>query len=304
MFHLKNHKCFSLRTGIVSLIGVASLFDTNPASAIIITNGSFENNFTGWETLGSASVRTAGFGSKPTDGSSYAQLDTFLPQEQENFMELADFLELDITALDQIGNGKGEVFEGSAIRTSFTAEAGDVINFDYNFLTDDFGSEYFNDFAFVGISGQVNGLADTFSVLADSKTPFVNETGFSTYSQTIAGSGTYTLTIGVTDVGDGAFDSGVLIDNVNVVRLEAPDPPPVPQPDPPSVPQPDPPSIPQPDPPSIPQPDPPSIPQPDPPTSVPEPTSVLGLLALGAIGVRSKLNKHKKKFEGTSKTQS
>ncbi|NEO06966.1 hypothetical protein, partial [Moorena sp. SIO3I8] len=255
MFHLKNHKCFSLRTGIVSLIGVASLFDTNPASAIIITNGSFENNFTGWETLGSASVRTAGFGSKPTDGSFYAQLDTFLPQEQENFMELADFLELNITALDNLGTGKGEVFEGSAIRTSFTAEAGDVINFDYNFLTDDFGSEYFNDFAFVGISGQVNGLADTFSVLADSMTPFVNETGFSTYSQTIVGSGTYTLTIGVTDVGDGAFDSGVIIDNVNVVRLEPTDPPSVPKPtDPPSVPKPtDPPSVPKPtDPPSVP----------------------------------------------------
>ncbi len=279
MSHLKKHKRFSLRTGIVSLIGLASLFDTNPASATIITNGSFENDFTGWETLGSASVRTATFGSQPTDGSFYAQLDTFLPQEQENFLELADFLELDITVLDQIGNPKGEVFEGSAIRTSFTAVAGDVLNFDYNFLTDDFGSEYFNDFAFVGISGQVNGLADTFSVLADSMTPFVNETGFKTYSQKIDSSGTYTLTIGVTDVGDGAFDSGVLIDNVNVVRVEVPDPPPVPKPDPPSV------------------------PKPTDPTSVPEPTSVLGLLAIGALGVRTQLNKHKQKCEGTSKTQ-
>ena len=277
MFHLKNYKRFSLRTGIVSLIGVASLFDTNPASATIITNGSFENDFTGWETLGSASVRTARFGSQPTDGSFYAQLDTFLPQEKENFQELANFLELDITVLDQIG-GKGEVFEGSAIRTTFTAVAGDVLNFDYNFLTDDFGSEYFNDFAFVGISGQLNGLADTFSVLADSMTPFVNETGFNTYSQKIGTSGTYTVTIGVTDVGDGAFDSGVLIDNVNVVRLEIPDPPPVPTPDPPSV------------------------PKPTDPTSVPEPTSVLGLLAIGALGVRSQLNKHKQKCEGNSKT--
>ena len=279
MFHLKKHKRFSLRTGIVSLIGVASLFDTNPASATIITNGSFENDFTGWETLGSASVRTAGFGSQPTDGSFYAQLDTFLPQEKENFLELANFLELDITALDNLGAGNGEVFEGSAIRTTFTAEAGDVLNLDYNFLTDDFGSDFFNDFAFVGISGQVNGLADTFSVLADSMTPFVNETGFSTYSQTIAGSGTYTLTIGVTDVGDGAFDSGLLIDNVNVVRLEPTDPPSVPEPT-----------------------DPPLVPKPTDPTSVPEPTSVLGLLALGALGVRSQLNKHKKKSEGTSKT--
>ncbi|NEO76542.1 PEP-CTERM sorting domain-containing protein [Moorena sp. SIO4G3] len=297
MFDLKNYKRFSLRTGIVSLIGVASLFDTNPASATIITNGSFENYFTGWETLGSASVRTAGFGSQPTDGSFYAQLDTFLPQEQENFVELANFLELDITVLDQIGKGKGEVFEGSAIRTTFTAVAGDVLNFDYNFLTDDFGSEYFNDFAFVGISGQLNGLADTFSVLADSMTPFVNETGFKTYSQKIAASGTYTVTIGVTDVGDGAFDSGVLIDNVNVVRLDIPDPPPVPKPDPPSVPTPT-------DPPSVPTPtDPPSVPTPTDPTSVPEPTSVLGLLAIGVLGVRSQLNKHKQKCEGTSKTQ-
>ncbi|EGJ30694.1 MULTISPECIES: PEP-CTERM sorting domain-containing protein [Moorena] len=288
MFQLKNHKCFSLRTGIVSLIGVASLLDTNPASAAIITNGSFENDFTGWETLGSASVRTAGFGSKPTDGSFYAQLDTFLPQEKENFLELANFLELNITALDNLGAGKGEVFEGSAIRTTFTAVAGDVLNFDYNFLTDDYGSEYFNDFAFVGISGQVSGLADTFSVLADSMTPFVNETGFSTYSQTIAASGTYTFTIGVTDVGDGAFDSGLLIDNVNVVRLEPTDPPSVPTPtDPPSVPTPT---------------DPPSVPTPTDPTSVPEPTSILALIAIGALGVRSQWNKDKKKCEGTTKT--
>ncbi|NEO03105.1 MAG: PEP-CTERM sorting domain-containing protein, partial [Moorea sp. SIO3I7] len=122
------------------------------------------------------------------------------------------------------------------------------------------------------------------------------------------GSGTYTLTIGVTDVGDGAFDSGVIIDNVNVVRLEPTDPPSVPKPtDPPSVPKPtDPPSVPKPtDPPSVPKPtDPPSVPQPTDPTSVPEPTSVLGLLAIGVLGVRSQLNKHKQKCEGTSKTQS
>ncbi|NEQ81514.1 MAG: PEP-CTERM sorting domain-containing protein, partial [Moorea sp. SIO2I5] len=85
----------------------------------------------------------------------------------------------------------------------------------------------------------------------------------------------------VTDVGDGAFDSGLLIDNVNVVRLEPTDPPSVPTPtDPPSVPT---------------HTDPPSVPTPTDPTSVPEPTSVLGLLAIGVLGVRSQLNKHKQK---------
>jgi len=127
-------------------------------------------------------------------------------------------------------------------------EAGDVLTFDWNFLTEDGNAQGFNDFAFVSLSQTVQELADTFSTVPVSfvsLTEFENQTGYKTFTYTFQTAGTYSLGIGVTDVTDGSADSALLVDNVSISR-------------------------------------------PGDSTTVPEPTSLLGILAVGALGFGSR----------------
>ncbi len=158
-------------------------------------------------------------------------------------MELAEFLNLeDISELENLV--EEEVFEGSAIKKTITVDAGDVLSFDWNFLTDVTESDrssFYNDFAFFTLSQTVGKLADTYSTLLESLSDFPRETGFSTYQHTFTAAGTYTLSFGVADVGDGSVRSGLLVDNVVISHSSTP-------------------------------------------TSIPEPTAALGLLSFGAFG--------------------
>ena len=82
---------------------------------------------------------------------------------------------------------------GSAMRQEFTAEAGDVLRFDWNFLTNEFpNTELWNDFAFWSLVNLNSGivLADTFSPLVASPAgSFTSHTGYSTISFPITTSG-------------------------------------------------------------------------------------------------------------------
>ena len=252
MFSSTFCKQFSLKASIFTLIGIASLVNATPSSAAVI-NGGFEEEFNNWQTFGSTSIETAQYGIKPTQGTQQAKLDTFCPplalgncKENGNYLELAEFLELEMNDLDGLGNG--EVYEGSAIKTSLTVEAGDVLTFDWNFLTEDSNADGFNDFAFVSLSQTLQELADTFSTVPVSfvsLSEFDNQTGYKTFTYTFQTAGTYSLGIGVADVTDGSADSALLVDNVSISR-------------------------------------------PGDSTTVPEPTSLLGMLAVGALGVGSR----------------
>ena len=248
MFFSTSSMRFFLKAGIVSLLGLAGLFGAEPARAAIL-NGSFETgNFTGWNTFGQPSIKTSTYGSGPTAGTSQALLSTFCParvnnrcKQDGNFLELTKFL--NVNALDLIA--LGDVFEGSALTTTITVNAGDVLTFDWNFLTDSMNGDergLYNDFAFVTLFGTVYELADTFSPFVQTltSTSFENQTGFQTFSYSFMTAGTYTLGVGVVDVGDGSSDSGLLVDNV-------------------------------------------SLSSPPEPKGVPEPASVLGVLAFGAV---------------------
>ena len=211
---------------------------SNPANSTTTINSSFETgDFTGWSKTGKADIETADFGTKPADGTHYAALSTMFDTVAGS--DLESFLGLAPESLNALGNGKVE--EGSAIKKTFTAKAGDVLTFDWNFMTNELESTLVgsnNDFAFFTLNPLLSKLADPSSSFVTSLTPFLNETGFKTFSTKIFTPGTYTLGFGVVNVGDPMFDSALAVDNVKLA-------------------------------------------------SVPEPTSVLGILAFGALGAGS-----------------
>jgi hypothetical protein len=196
-------------------------------------NGGFESgDFTGWSTIGETHIETAAFGSGPTEGNAQAFLSTAGDVEEPgntvgNAVPIADleaFLALPAGSLEGISTGT--VVEGSAIKRTFTAMAGDVVSFDWNFLTDAFTNltepdfpaiSGTNDFAFVTIVPNPfmpNLLADTFWTFSASEAEIFSETQFGSFSFTIPTTGTYTLGIGVVDVGHERVFSGLLLDNV------------------------------------------------------------------------------------------
>jgi hypothetical protein len=207
---------------------------TITVTAARLSSGDFESgDFTAWSTVGDTRIETAAFGSGPVEGRFQAFLSTAGPVEAQDepvgnavpVSDLERFLGCDPGSLDSLATDT--VIEGSAIRRTFTARAGDIVSFEWNFLTNEYTnlhefppSPVFNDFAFVTITAEAFleavSLADTFWSVALSATTFFGETGFTTFSFTIPVTGTYTLSIGVVDVGDREVTSGLLIDNVSL----------------------------------------------------------------------------------------
>ncbi|MGB7444135.1 MAG: hypothetical protein WA919_23970 [Coleofasciculaceae cyanobacterium] len=214
------------RASVVSLSSVIGVFGVS-LSSVAIVNGGFETgDFSQWQTLGRTFIEasdTYSFASR--EGIYYSRLDTVYPQpapefnseiKTGNFPELLEFMNLGASSLNALGNG--QVFEGSAIKTVLSAEAGDILSFDWNFLSNARSQAQFNDFALVTIAGTVNELADSFSNLVLSESVFRNETGFRRFSYTFTTAGEYSLGVGVVDVGDGTEDAGLLLDRFVLLR--------------------------------------------------------------------------------------
>ncbi|NEP00240.1 MAG: hypothetical protein F6K58_16485 [Symploca sp. SIO2E9] len=256
------------KAGILNLLGTASVISAGSVYAQL-PNGGFETgDFSNWETLGRTFIETTDtYGINPQEGKHQARLDTVYPRpngaydsgQTGNFAEILKFIGVEGDHLLSLGNG--EVFEGSAVKTSLTALAGDILSFEWNFLSNTNSQEFFNDFAFVAISDNFEELADSFSVLVPSASVFHNETGFQSFSYQFPSAGLYTLGIAVVDVGDGAEDSGLLVDGVTISRIN-----PVRQPL-----------------------TTPSFPPISDHNSIPEPNSIASLLAFAAFGALGRL---------------
>lgn len=171
-------------------------------------------NFTNFTTIGNASIQTESYGTPPTEGNFQALITTGFPAVPDTAIE--SFLGLSAGAIDNLGNGNAT--EGSALKlNTITVQAGDVVSFDWDFLTNEGTPTFFNDFAFVSITpALVSELADTNSVFALSPTPFNEETGYQTFEYKFTTAGTYTVGVGVVDVADTVVDSGLLVDNLNI----------------------------------------------------------------------------------------
>ncbi len=189
-----------------------------------INNGSFEGTsfetgtFNNWRTIGDTSIETEEIGIAPTDGESQALITTGFSDSGGSVEEsdLSQFLGL--SSVDPLLDGN--TTEGSGIKQTFTAQAGDILEFDYRFLTSEATpSGTFNDSAFFSLGNFALEIGDTsdptfssvpevegFSEVTDSKTIKIG----------ISNAGTYDLGFGIVDLTDSIVDSGILIDDVKV----------------------------------------------------------------------------------------
>ena len=180
----------SVLVSIVSLLSAQAI--ASSASATLI-NSSFETgDFTGWETLGDASVQTAAVGSAPSDGQYQAWITTLcdrtlgshcetiwneLPYSGTNAVSvvgslgpsrLHDFLDLtleDFGSLDW-GTAGGEA---SGIKQSFYVPARSILSFDFNFASAE-GTLVEGDVAIVSVK------SDTFRLLSRLNTDALRST--------------------------------------------------------------------------------------------------------------------------------
>lgn len=220
----------TLTAFLVNLMSLAGLLGASPSNAANINGGFETGDFTGWSRIGDTSIQTGNsFVSSPTEGVFEAFLSTAsVADDNFNFSgtdavpssDVETFLGLKPGSLNNLGNGGVfPAIEGAAIKQTFTANAGDILSFNYNFLTDESAqSEYYNSFAFVVVNTSTNQLADTFSILNPSSTFFNQETGFQSFYTRLPTSGTYTLGLGIVDRGE-AFSSGLLVDNVQTTPI-------------------------------------------------------------------------------------
>jgi hypothetical protein len=189
---------------------------TLPSSLVYPPNSGFEDgNFNNWTTLGSTSIKTASFGTGPTEGT-YDALITNDSGPLHTTVE--SFLGLAPNALNTLVSN---VTNGSAIKYTVTAAAGDTLSFDWNFLTNEAAGETtYRDFGFVSITpvgagGALVKLADTTSslVAAPAASGFSRMTGFHTFTFTFTTAGTYTIGVGAMNAGDQTVNSALLVDN-------------------------------------------------------------------------------------------
>lgn len=198
----------------------------------------FEHGLTPGSTVGDASVQPSYFGINPTEGTHQLALSTINQLSDRGYtpisgstgavsvVTIASFLGIPTgTIRDGLVTGQ----EGSAFQLSLgMLNAGDVITFDYNFLTDEVQPGAHNDFAFftLGLPGNTPVIADTFSSLLHPSTgqgnPFVLETGYQTFSITINIAGMYNLGFGVVDGTTTDVPSALLLDNIQLFQVPEP----------------------------------------------------------------------------------
>ena len=182
------------------------------------------SQFVNWESIGDVSIETSQFGFGPGAAPSQVLLD--LGSSAVSRAELETFLGLPAGTLNGLGSGTAD--EGSAIATTFSAQTGDTVSFDWNFVTNNVGTFAADDFVFVTLTGVTTAqLADSNDLgLVSNPDSFENfprigffsgsdaATGLQSFATNIPADGDYTLGIGLVRQTLSNGNSVALIDNV------------------------------------------------------------------------------------------
>jgi hypothetical protein len=196
---------------------------TNGTATVIVngantqTQSSFENGISPeWMTYGDAQAIGTFAGNNPTEGAAQGLVTTL--NSSNDVPNIDAFLNLPAGTIHSTFGSN--LTGGGAIKRSITVGAGDVLTFDWNFLTQDYLP--FNDVSFLSITGNsLMFLADVSTTPVTFNVPsnpyfFANQTGYSTYAYTFSAAGTYEIGFGVANRTDNAATSGLLIDNLSL----------------------------------------------------------------------------------------
>jgi len=197
-------------------VNVEAVADAPYLTASTVSAGFETGDFTGWQTLGNTVVSTefTGFEGYPLDSPilpyDYSSYMAVLGTDGASEADIEAFLGLAPGTLDNQGNGDATV--GSTMVFELQVSAGDVVTFDWNFITNDYLP--YNDYAVLTINGQFIELADVASL--GNTAGNVSETGWTTYTYNVTQTGTLTIGFAIVDVGDAIVDSALLVDNIQV----------------------------------------------------------------------------------------
>ena len=228
--NMTNGRLRAVLTGVLllSLAGIARA---------TLVEGFESGSFSGAEAVsGDAGIRGTYFTIAPTEGTKQMLLTTInntsdSPQTNQSggnavpVTTIGSFLGESTSSIrDGIAAGQ----EGSAFTINLgTLNAGDIVTFNYDFLTNEIAPGQHNDFAFWELnSGTIHVFSDTNSGLLHATDPsnmvFALETGYQTVTINITATATYMLGIGVMDATTTDNSSGVLIDNIQVSPVPEP----------------------------------------------------------------------------------
>ena len=217
MFKSFNFRFSPSKVLFLSFLSTSSLVVTSPSHAITLNPSSW-NSFGDVITSSNQVSLTNAFseGFDDTENFNLSSNDPLLGADLEFELGLPNF------SLDLDSNVSAN--EGSAINTTVTVEAGDVLSFNWNFLTNDssFNPEGVGDYAFLQVNDTLVTLGDTNSSLGLSSTNFNQETGSQNFSYTFSADGAYSLGLGIVDVIDTSNSSALVVDNLQVKTVPEP----------------------------------------------------------------------------------
>ncbi len=239
----------SIQLGLASILGI---FLVSPVQASGIVNGTFVSGLNGWTSYGDVGIK-GNYAGGPVNGSVNQAIVTNAssnpsPDSNGNF-NVSGNTAVDISTLESDLNLTPDTLtpsdaifgavNGSALTQSFSVSAGDNLNFTWKFLTNDTTQVDPNNFPGLqdaddavviittGTSQKIFTLADTSSPFLSSATDgssYLRDTPFESFNYTLPTTGIYNLELVVTNQGNSALTSSLLLDNVNTSSINVPEP--------------------------------------------------------------------------------
>lgn len=231
-----------MRTSLLATLTAVWLIAASAAAMPVVLVEDFEGAPPA--SIGDVFLDAGGVGVGPIEGSQQAVLTTSLPNGAVPEQSVEDAFENSVWPEDLPNNvitkiwkdflrqpglsSKGDgPTEGSALQITFSADANDVLELDYDFLTNDASRDPFTytDFAWYYLD-RPSGPGDD-GVLAHTNQggftsfggpDYTDHTGLQTFTLTLAQTGTYTITLGVNEVQDSLAESALVIDWIRLVK--------------------------------------------------------------------------------------
>ncbi|MEM8876552.1 MAG: FecR domain-containing protein, partial [Pseudomonadota bacterium] len=183
----------------------------DPPEFLPVLDEGFESGLSDWAVLGVATTVTGA----ATEGAAFARVDTAGSTSNQSSLEThLGLTQGALSAVSNDGNAQtsDNIVEGSAIVQTVNVVPGSTITFDWRFETRDYLP--FNDFVAVVLGDTIYELFDVQA--SGNLSGQFTLTEWATFTIPVAVSGEVELGFLATNVGDGAVETALLVDNIRV----------------------------------------------------------------------------------------